>query len=150
MESKKKKDLETILVELTSARLANEESFLNCGKSIIGVLLDLCVSNKPTELINATKDILTQWSPLFLKFMLDQQDQVEVIYHIQEYCEKNDKMEKKFQLILHTLYQNDVLDEASIFSWADEQEKADSAENKRFLLQCEKFLNWLKEAEEDD
>jgi len=114
------------------------------------VLLDLCLKSEPAELINDTRKTLKQWSELLLKFALDDsEDQIELIYEIQEYCEKNEKMEKAFQWILHSLYDNDVLTEESILGWSEEQEKANSTDN-RFFQQCKKFLKWLKEAEEED
>jgi translation initiation factor eIF-2B subunit epsilon len=50
---------------------------------------------------------------------------------------------------LHSLYENDVVGEDAILEWADSLQN-ESAEDKVFLKQCEKFLTWLKEAEEDE
>lgn len=69
--------------------------------------------------------------------------------YAQEYCEDEGKaLAPAFQYVLHALYDKDVLEEEAILRWADEQQHASEAE-KQLVRQCEKFLTWLREADED-
>ncbi len=55
-----------------------------------------------------------------------------------------------YQYILHSLYDNDVIGEDAIMQWAGGLQGEGDEEDKAVLKQCDKFLTWLKEAEEDD
>ncbi|KAK9137922.1 hypothetical protein Sjap_008516 [Stephania japonica] len=51
--------------------------------------------------------------------------------------------------ILHLLYDKDILSEDAILSWASEKEGGDEAD-KIFIKQSEVFIQWLKEASEEE
>jgi translation initiation factor eIF-2B subunit epsilon len=46
---------------------------------------------------------------------------------------------------MHTLYNNEVLEEEAIWKWVEEQD-----EDKTFVTLAENFLNWLKTADEEE
>jgi translation initiation factor eIF-2B subunit epsilon len=50
---------------------------------------------------------------------------------------------------LHMLYDIDVVSEDAINAWASEKQYADESD-KVFLKQSEKFIQWLKEASEEE
>jgi ribosomal protein L12E/L44/L45/RPP1/RPP2 len=56
-----------------------------------------------------------------------------------------------FQYALQGLYEFDVAEEAAILEWAAEAAKAPAGSRTSARhAQCATFLNWLREAEEDD
>lgn len=63
----------------------------------------------------------------------------------QDYCDAHAKYKKIFPIILHTLFNNEVLEEEAIWKWVEEQD-----DDKTYVNLSENFLNWLKTADEED
>eukprot|EP01102_Stenamoeba_stenopodia_P018545 TRINITY_DN6807_c0_g1_i2.p1 TRINITY_DN6807_c0_g1~~TRINITY_DN6807_c0_g1_i2.p1 ORF type:complete len:673 (-),score=125.69 TRINITY_DN6807_c0_g1_i2:49-2067(-) len=139
--------VDTIVLEINALKFAYDRSFVECATVIITTLLEMCNVGSPTpeELKINLQRTLKKWSGLMKKFVRSTEDQIEVILEAQEYCEKHRSIEKGFVWILHTLYNCEVLDEDTIFDWESRLE----GDEQRFAKQCEKFLKWLREAEEE-
>ncbi|KAK8477865.1 hypothetical protein V6N11_013825, partial [Hibiscus sabdariffa] len=76
--------------------------------------------------------------------------QIEVILKFEEMClESAKEFAALFPQVLHLLYDKEILQEDAILRWADEKEGADESD-KVFLKRSEKFIQWLKEAEEEE
>ncbi|PNX75661.1 translation initiation factor eIF-2B subunit epsilon-like protein [Trifolium pratense] len=54
-----------------------------------------------------------------------------------------------FTQILHYMYNEDIIEEDAILSWEDEKKEADESD-KVFVKQAQTFIQWLKEAPEED
>ncbi|PON81688.1 W2 domain containing protein [Trema orientale] len=54
-----------------------------------------------------------------------------------------------FTTILFHLYDQEVVQEDAILRWDDEKKDADESD-KTFVKQAEKFIQWLREAPEED
>lgn len=69
---------------------------------------------------------MSKWSKLLAKFVQSDDDQVEVIWALQDYCEKDGKEKFKavFPLILHQLYDAEIVAEDSVWKWVEEQKGA--------------------------
>jgi translation initiation factor eIF-2B subunit epsilon len=139
--------VDNIVLEVNGLKYAYDTTFLDCASSIFTALISLI---EETEFNTSLKNTLTTWGPLLRSFLNSREDQVELIFKIQELCEQQSrsKLGKAFQLILHTLYESDVLDEEAIQQWAKEVRNAGDVD-KALLQQCEPFLRWLAEAEEE-
>uniref|UniRef100_A0A665VS97 Basic leucine zipper and W2 domain-containing protein 1-A n=1 Tax=Echeneis naucrates TaxID=173247 RepID=A0A665VS97_ECHNA len=104
--------------------------------------------NKKEELVTeqAIKH-LKQYSPLLKAFTSQGQSELSLLLKIQEYCYDNIHFMKAFQKIVVLLYKADVLSEEAILRWYTE---AHLAKGKSvFLEQMKKFVEWLKNAEEE-
>ena len=66
---------------------------------------------------------------------------------MQEFCGNEKKFQKQFCGMLHSLYQLDLIGEEAIFEW--EAGEKEEEEESPFLEQCEEFLEWLREDEDD-
>uniref|UniRef100_A0A3Q2PGG8 Basic leucine zipper and W2 domains 1a n=1 Tax=Fundulus heteroclitus TaxID=8078 RepID=A0A3Q2PGG8_FUNHE len=117
--------------------------------SIIWTSLMSCVEwNKKEELVTeqAIKH-LKQYSPLLKAFTSQGLSELSLLVKIQEYCYDNIHFMKAFQKIVVLLYKADVLSEEAIMKWYSE---AHLAKGKSvFLEQMKKFVEWLKNAEEE-
>uniref|UniRef100_UPI0037E8BE5A eIF5-mimic protein 2-A-like isoform X2 n=1 Tax=Semicossyphus pulcher TaxID=241346 RepID=UPI0037E8BE5A len=117
--------------------------------SIIWTSVMSCVEwNKKEELVTeqAIKH-LKQYSLLLKAFTSQGLSELSLLLKIQEYCYDNIHFMKAFQKIVVLLYKADVLSEEAILKWYNE---AHLAKGKSFFLeQMKKFVEWLKNAEEE-
>uniref|UniRef100_A0A672QS49 Basic leucine zipper and W2 domain-containing protein 1-A-like n=1 Tax=Sinocyclocheilus grahami TaxID=75366 RepID=A0A672QS49_SINGR len=121
-------------------------------QTMIGILWTSVMStvewNKKEELVTeqAIKH-LKQYSPLLKAFTSQGLSELTLLLKIQEYCYDNIHFMKAFQKIVVLLYKADVLSEEVILKWYTE---AHMAKGKSvFLEQMKKFVEWLKNAEEE-
>uniref|UniRef100_A0A8C8HAD9 W2 domain-containing protein n=1 Tax=Oncorhynchus tshawytscha TaxID=74940 RepID=A0A8C8HAD9_ONCTS len=108
-----------------------------------------CVEwNKKEELVcEQSIKHLKQYSPLLKAFTSQGASEIILLVKIQEYCYDNIHFMKAFQKIVVLLYKADVLSEEAILKWYAE---AHVAKGKSvFLEQMKKFVEWLKNAEEE-
>lgn len=101
---------------------------------------------------------LKQWSSLLHKFSKNEDDQVEILLTLEDFCsgdgefestgEKGSAFASIFPQILKLMYELDILTEEAIDSWAREKEFA-SEQEKKYLKLAKPFLEWLSEAEEE-
>uniref|UniRef100_A0A8B9S394 Basic leucine zipper and W2 domains 1 n=1 Tax=Apteryx owenii TaxID=8824 RepID=A0A8B9S394_APTOW len=104
--------------------------------------------NKKEELVaeQAIKH-LKQYSPLLAAFTTQGQSELTLLLKIQEYCYDNIHFMKAFQKIVVLFYKAEVLSEEPILKWYKD---AHLAKGKSvFLEQMKKFVEWLKNAEEE-
>ncbi|KAA8579668.1 hypothetical protein FQN60_006761 [Etheostoma spectabile] len=88
-----------------------------------------------------------QYSLLLKAFTSQGLSELSLLLKIQEYCYDNIHFMKAFQKIVVLLYKADVLSEEAILKWYTD---AHVAKGKSvFLEQMKKFVEWLKNAEEE-
>uniref|UniRef100_A0AAQ4Q5H0 W2 domain-containing protein n=1 Tax=Gasterosteus aculeatus aculeatus TaxID=481459 RepID=A0AAQ4Q5H0_GASAC len=104
--------------------------------------------NKKEELVTEQAiKLLKQYSPLLKAFTSQGLSELTLLLKIQEYCYDNIEFMKAFQKIVVLLYKADVLSEEAILKWYND---AHVAKGKSvFLEQMKKFVEWLKNAEEE-
>jgi len=142
--------ISNVVLEINGLKYAYDTTFLDCAVIILQTLLDECKDEKdPTKLLSSLQRILQHWSLLLIKFVATEEDQVELIWILQEYCESQGKEIYKslFPVILHTMYDIEAIEEDAIWKWVDEQKKE---EDKTFLDLCKSFLEWLKQDDDED
>ncbi|EGC31039.1 hypothetical protein DICPUDRAFT_40532 [Dictyostelium purpureum] len=141
--------MENIQVEINGLKFAYIKDGLDCLAAILPVLLE-----HPNINTVSAKDLsafivkrISSYSPLLVKFS-SEDNQVDLIFKIQDFCDENEQYKSVFQLILHRLYDNDVISEDAILEWAQEIE--DDEEDEGFYLKkCTELIKWLKSAEEE-
>lgn len=119
---------------------------------MIGIMwtsvMSLVEWNKKEELVTeqAIKH-LKQHSPFLKAFTTQGLSELTLLLRVQEYCYDNIHFMKTFQKIVLLLYKVDVLSEEAVLKWYTE---AHLAKGKSvFLEQMKKFVEWLKNAEEE-
>ena len=108
------------------------------------------------EILKLVRQKVTRWAPLLARFLKSEDDQVEMLLTLEDYCSEDEvfrgmggeKLTPAFAKILHMLYDLDVLSETSVLAWSAEKEHADE-EDKKFLKLAKPFVEWLKEADEE-
>ncbi|TYI46702.1 hypothetical protein E1A91_D13G123000v1 [Gossypium mustelinum] len=141
------------VLEVNALRLSYNMASVDCGGAIFYSMMKLAVEsphNSASELHRNAADIGTTWQKLLKSFLHDIDEEIEVILKFEEMClESAKEFAALFPQILHLLYDKEILQEDAILRWADEKEGADESD-KVFLKRSEKFIQWLREAEEEE
>uniref|UniRef100_A0A673L6V2 Basic leucine zipper and W2 domains 1a n=1 Tax=Sinocyclocheilus rhinocerous TaxID=307959 RepID=A0A673L6V2_9TELE len=121
-------------------------------QTMIGIVWTSVMSsvewNKKEELVTEQAiKLLKQYSPLLKAFTSQGLSELTLLLKIQEYCYDNIHFMKAFQKIVVLLYKADVLSEEVILKWYTESHVAKG--KSVFLEQMKKFVEWLKNAEEE-
>ncbi|EGF77983.1 hypothetical protein BATDEDRAFT_37336 [Batrachochytrium dendrobatidis JAM81] len=91
---------------------------------------------------------VTLWSPLLVQFCTSPKTEIALLTKIQVYFHNESRLMKHYRAVVQNLYKHDVVSESGILYWF---EKGVAPQGKTvFLKQMEPFVNWLKEADEDD
>lgn len=135
--------------ELTSKlQLADPEVIAIIWPTVMGVV----EWNKKEELISdQCIRHLRDYIPL-LKAFTEQSPraQMTLILRAQEYCYENMNLMKTFSKIVILFYKADVLHEEVIMRWYKDTEEGKARGKTVFLEQMKAFIDWLKNAEEED
>ncbi|XP_030958087.1 translation initiation factor eIF-2B subunit epsilon [Quercus lobata] len=144
---------DNVILEVNSLRLSYNKLFTDCAGAIFYSLMKLALEtphSSPSELCNSTMDVVTKWKKLLKSYLTDIDEQIEVIQKFEEIClESAKEFSPLFSKILFHLYDKDLIQEDAILKWDDEKKNADEAD-KVFVKQSEKFIQWLREAPEED
>uniref|UniRef100_A0A671YUH8 Basic leucine zipper and W2 domains 1a n=1 Tax=Sparus aurata TaxID=8175 RepID=A0A671YUH8_SPAAU len=133
-----------LLKEMKKANLSEQAMISIIWSSLMG-----CVEwNKKEELVTeqAIKH-LKQYSLLLKAFTSQGLSELSLLLKIQEYCYDNIHFMNSFQKIAVLLYKADVLSEEAILKWYSDAHL--SKGRSVFLEQMKKFVEWLKNAEEE-
>ncbi|KAI5076070.1 hypothetical protein GOP47_0008135 [Adiantum capillus-veneris] len=143
-----------VILEVKALRLGfNAESSdcaAACFKSIINLALEEPFS-KDSELFGIARTLFSKWKSILEHYLTNEDDQVEVLLKFEEIClEASGKaFAPIFCHVLRVLYDQEIISEDAILSWASEKQDAEEGD-KVFLRQCEAFIKWLEEASEEE
>ena len=162
------------VVELQGLKMAENRTFADIARYVLMTILGLSLpaprdvtkensklypakapDNTPA-LLKSIRERLKQWAPLLSRFLKSEDDQVEMLLTLEDYCAEDEVFKgmhgallvPSFAKILHLLYDMDVLSEVSVLAWAEEKGLA-GEEDKRFLKLAQPFVDWLKEADSE-
>ncbi|KAF8069524.1 translation initiation factor eIF-2B subunit epsilon [Scenedesmus sp. PABB004] len=182
------------VIELNGLKIAEDRTFADCARYIFTAMLQLCLPCPPwvspeyaslfpsdapdsgtkdgkLALLGRFKRQLGEWGNLLRRFLRSEDDQVELLLTLEEFCSEEGVFEAPegggapsgaaaapsggaafaplFANLLQLLYDGEVVEEAAVTSWAAEKEHADEAD-KVYLLKSAAFLEWLKTADEEE
>ncbi|KAH9649153.1 eIF-2B GDP-GTP exchange factor subunit epsilon [Citrus sinensis] len=142
-----------VILEVNSLRLSYNMTSADCAGAVFYSMMKLAVKtphSSASELQQNTANIITTWQKLLKSYLLEIDEEIEIILKFEEMClESAKEFSPLFARILHILYDKDILQEDAILRWADEKEGADESD-KVFVRQSEKFVQWLREASEEE
>lgn len=144
---------EHVVIEVNSLKLAYNKTFADCAGAMFKALANLAWGGSHAsakELLMSTKEIISKWGSLLQKFLKGSDDEHEILLTFEEVCsECHKEFAPLFSQILQVLYDKDIVSEDAILAWAEEKQDADD-NDRVFLKQSEPFIQWLKEAPEED
>ncbi|KAI8468580.1 MAG: nucleotide-diphospho-sugar transferase [Monoraphidium minutum] len=175
-------DQTNAVIELNGLKIAEDRTFADCARYMFTTMLGLCAPAAPhvaseyrelypkdapdvasgagkVALLKRFRSQLAEWGPLLQRFLRSEDDQVELLLTLEEYCGEEGVFEGAgeagplfaavFPQLLQRLYEGDVVDEAAFEAWAGEKAHADASE-RVFLDKAAPFLEWLRDADEDE
>eukprot|EP00163_Fabomonas_tropica_P029935 TRINITY_DN6601_c0_g1_i2.p1 TRINITY_DN6601_c0_g1~~TRINITY_DN6601_c0_g1_i2.p1 ORF type:complete len:653 (-),score=120.90 TRINITY_DN6601_c0_g1_i2:167-2125(-) len=137
-----------LAVELNSLKMAYDRTQEDLGGSILRALLNLLNVDAGKAGLAEWQGLVEKGGPWVVKYVQAKDDQVELIFIIQEHIMEGNAPISHFPFILQILYEEDVLSEEAIMQWAEEQADGD-AEEREYVTKAQPFLTWLAEAEEE-
>lgn len=172
---------DNVIIELNGLKIAEDKTFADCARFMLTTALGLSLPPPPNvareyrsqyattdidctsregqiELLKRATGQLHRWQGLLCKFLRNEEDQVELLLTMEEFCgdegdfegtgERGSAFGTIFPQLLKALYELDIISEEALMQWAEEKENADESE-KVFLKKAQPFLEWLQEAEEE-
>lgn len=134
-----------ILEDVRKNNLAEHEVVV----MVWNVLMSVVEWNKKEELVadQALKHLRTYAPSLLKPFTSSHKSELCLIVKVQEFCYDNMAFHKLFQKIILLFYKTEIVSEDAILKWNSD---AHSQKGKGiFLEQMKKFVEWLKNAEEE-
>jgi transcription termination factor NusB len=134
--------------------MATNVTFHEVREAIITALMNIAIST-PQKVTGMFK----KWGELLENFTEDEDDKVDIMFIVQRFFVKKvregETGRQAFVVGLQGLYQVDVLEEEVIFKWFEDQKAKGVGEKwgeDMLALRnyAEKFVTWLKEAEEEN
>ncbi|PKI44627.1 hypothetical protein CRG98_034982, partial [Punica granatum] len=142
-----------VILEVNSLKLSCNMEFSACAGAIFYSMMKLALEtpHKTTdELSRAVLNIFNSWHRLLKSYLSGKDEEIEVILKFEEMCSESAKeLSPLFTQILHHLYDKELISEDAILGWEFEKQGAEESD-RVFVRQAENFLQWLKEASEED
>lgn len=146
-------DQNNVILEVNSLRLSYNLQFSDCASAIFYSVMKLALESPYStngELFTNVEKVVAEWKDLLKHYLHSVDEEFEVIQKFEEMCLESTKVfSPLFAKILHELYDKELVTEDAILQWASEKESADESD-RVFVRQCETFIKWLKEAEEEE
>ncbi|KAK4782643.1 hypothetical protein SAY86_007017 [Trapa natans] len=142
-----------VILEVNSLKLSYNMEFAACAGAIFYSMLKLVLGtpyNSSAELYNAVINVINTWQRLLKSYLSGKDEEIEIILKFEEMCSESAKeLSPLFTKILCLLYDKDMISEDAILDWESEKKYAEESD-RVFVKQAEKFLQWLREASEEE
>ncbi|XP_016442154.1 uncharacterized protein LOC107767614 [Nicotiana tabacum] len=142
-----------VILEVNALRLSYNMTSADCAGALFYSVMKLALDSphdSPNELVKNVATTVKKWKKLLKYYLPSIDEEIEVILKFEEMClESAKEYSPLFVQILHHLYDQDIIQEEAILDWASEKEEAEESD-KVFVKQSEKFIQWLKEASEEE
>ncbi|KAK3132676.1 hypothetical protein QOZ80_6AG0526120 [Eleusine coracana subsp. coracana] len=144
---------DNLILEINGLRLSYSLQHADCAGAVFySVTKSALVAAQSTNdtLLKTTAEALGKWKDLLRNYAKTVDEEMEILLKFEEMCQETTKeFTPLFSKILPFLYDKEIVSEDAILRWAEEKEHADESD-KVFVKQSEAFIQWLKEAEEED
>ncbi|KAF7817864.1 Translation initiation factor eIF-2B subunit epsilon [Senna tora] len=142
-----------VILEVNSLKLSYNKLAADCAGAMFHSMMKYALGtphNSAGSLVQTVEGVLTTWKKLLTSYLADIDEQIEVILKFEEMClESAKEFAPLFTKILSIMYDKDIIQEDAILSWDDEKRDADESD-KIFVKQAQTFIQWLREAPEED
>nr|XP_045005934.1 translation initiation factor eIF-2B subunit epsilon isoform X2 [Jaculus jaculus] len=93
--------------------------------------------------------LLKTWSPVFRNYIKRTADHLEALAAIEDFFLEHEALSSSLAKVLMAFYQLEILAEETILSWFSQRDITDKGQLLRKNRQLQRFIQWLKEAEEE-
>ncbi|XP_005284087.2 translation initiation factor eIF2B subunit epsilon [Chrysemys picta bellii] len=145
---------DNLVLEINSLKYA-----YNIGLKEVMQVLSQVVMEFPLQQLDTELDpqhycvmlipLLKKWSPVFKNYIKRASDHLDALSAIEEFFLEHDGLHTSIAKVLMTFYQLEILAEEMILVWFSQRDASDKGRQLRKNQQLQKFIQWLKEAEEE-
>ncbi|KAB0391125.1 hypothetical protein E2I00_002189, partial [Balaenoptera physalus] len=101
------------------------------------------------EVMQVLSHLLKTWSPVFRNYIKRAADHLEALAAIEDFFLEHEALSTSMAKVLMAFYQLEILAEETILSWFSQRDTTDKGRQLRKNQQLQRFIQWLKEAEEE-
>ncbi len=152
--------LDNAKLEMGALKLAHDSDFVDCGRAaLVGMILSTDDGQKSsTELLKSFKAILhpttkgkTLWKNLLETYVKTHIDQLDLLDYLLDFCKGTGfKFGPLIQYLIRILYDEDIITEDAILEWVDSIKEANVEAEVKLVKQLDDFVEWLKNASEEE
>ncbi|KAJ3410454.1 hypothetical protein HDV05_003716 [Chytridiales sp. JEL 0842] len=128
--------VENLVLELNTLKFAANLDFHDLRLKTVPALLNLV---KPGLTV---KDVINRWGGALAKFVIEPEDQMDVLRIVEDHCAINEAHSKLILQILQAFYQKDIVEEEVIIKWY-------KISTSKIRDMAKPFVDWLQQAEEE-
>lgn len=148
-------DLDTALLELNTLRMSMNVTYHEVRLATCHALLTRIVHFVATDTLDvkeATTKLFKEWGSMFKRQLFGDEEQVDLAQILQTKCAALSPTYNQVVLFiaLRQLYEQDILDEDAILAWWDSAASSATADLVEVRTVAAQFVNWLREADEED
>eukprot|EP00043_Microstomoeca_roanoka_P007540 m.72633 g.72633 ORF g.72633 m.72633 type:complete len:754 (-) comp13863_c0_seq1:333-2594(-) len=146
-----KTPIDAVKLEITGSRAAHSMMPNDVCCAIVRALIVSAAGLETKKCGVYLLQLFKTMSPILENYIHTKMDHMICIQNVLEFCIENEHAKPYFMKLLHTLYENNVLEEEPLLEWyAGNDPGADTTSDMAILYkQLEPFMRWLKEAETD-
>ncbi|XP_038603499.1 translation initiation factor eIF-2B subunit epsilon [Tachyglossus aculeatus] len=145
---------DNLVLEINSLKYAYNISLKEVMQVLSRVVLEFPLQRldsqpDPNRYCGLLLPLLKAWSPVFKNYIKRAADHLEALAAIEDFFLDHEPLGTSLAKVLMTFYQLEILAEETILSWFCQKDATDKGRQLRKNQRLQKFIQWLKEAEEE-
>ena len=148
-------DLDTAVLELNTLKMSMNVGYHEVRVVTTQALITRIVHFISTETLDikaATEKVFRTWGKLYERQVFDPEEQVDLLQILQSKTAVLDTQngQKVLFFAVNTLYDMEIVEEDNIYKWWDDPKSVATPELQTVRAATGRFVEWLREAEEED
>ncbi|ERE76668.1 translation initiation factor eIF-2B subunit epsilon-like protein [Cricetulus griseus] len=145
---------DNLVLEINSLKYAYNISLKEVMQVLSHVVLEFPLQQMdslldPNRYCAMLLPLLKAWSPVFRNYIKRAADHLEALAAIEDFFLEHETLVTSMAKVLMAFYQLEILAEETILSWFSQRDITDKGQQLRKNGQLQRFIQWLKEAEEE-
>nr|XP_012420086.1 PREDICTED: translation initiation factor eIF-2B subunit epsilon isoform X2 [Odobenus rosmarus divergens] len=145
---------DNLVLEINSLKYAYNISLKEVMQVLSHVILEFPLQQTdslldPNRYCALLLPLLKSWSPVFRNYIKRAADHLEALAAIEDFFLEHEALSTSMAKVLMAFYQLEILAEETILSWFSQKDLTDKGRQLRKNQQLQRFIQWLKEAEEE-
>jgi len=145
---------DNLVLEINSLKYAYNISLKEVMQVLSHVVLEFPLQQTdslldPNRYCALLLPLLKSWSPVFRNYIKRAADHLEALAAIEDFFLEHEALSTSMAKVLMAFYQLEILAEETILSWFSQKDMTDKGRQLRKNQQLQRFIQWLKEAEEE-
>uniref|UniRef100_F7E6V2 Translation initiation factor eIF2B subunit epsilon n=1 Tax=Callithrix jacchus TaxID=9483 RepID=F7E6V2_CALJA len=145
---------DNLVLEINSLKYAYNISLKEVMQVLSHVVLEFPLQQMdspldPSRYCALLLPLLKAWSPVFRNYVKRVADHLEALAAIEDFFLEHEALGSSMAKVLMAFYQLEILAEETILIWFSQRDTTDKGRQLRKNQQLQRFIQWLKEAEEE-